>query len=342
MKRLNACVERILCERTAANLIVKVGCYDETLMQIMQSAEDRTLTEKTLFDMASITKIVATTMTALIAMDRGLLSKDDPVSRFFAVPKDKQSMTIGHLMTHTIGIGHKSMLPCSDGYEAIQDYVLSIPSDIPIGSNVRYSCPAFILLGRIVEQVLDDRLDALLRKYVTEPLGMHATTFLPDRSLDIVNSNLTDAEKGLVNDYNSRYLGGVAGNAGVFSNAEDMTRFARMLLAHGAPIVSRKTFDMAAQNFTPGMSESRGLGFLCVDDRYFQAGGLFPNGSIGHCGHTGQSLFVDLESGFYALILSDATATTHKKHGKSDYDEVMRMRQQIHAAIKADLDERVL
>jgi CubicO group peptidase (beta-lactamase class C family) len=86
------------------------------------------------------------------------------------------------------------------------------------------------------------------------------------------------------------------------------------------------------------MDEARGLGYLYVGDRYSQTGGLFPTGSIGHCGHTGQSIFVDPKSGLYVIVLSDATVSTIRKYGKENYNEVMQMRHDIHAAIKADLN----
>ena len=337
MSHLSECVNTILQEGTANNLVVRVGVHDEILMDVRQSNESRVLTDQTLFDMASVTKIVATTSLALIAMARGLLSPDDPVSRFFAVPQEKNELTVRHLMTHTIGIGHKSMLPWESGYLSIQDYILSIPADIPIGTDVRYSCPAFIVLGRILEEVLGDSLDRLTRKYVASPLGMDATGFLPDRAKDIVNANPTDEGRGIVNDYNCRYLGGVCGNAGLFSNLADMTRFVGAMLRRGEPLFSSKVYDAAAQNLTPGMSESRGLGYLYVDERYYQTGNLFPDGSVGHCGHTGQSVFWNVDSGLYVIVLSDATATVAKKYGSGSYERVKRMRERIHAAIREDL-----
>ena len=116
-----------------------------------------------------------------------------------------------------------------------------------------------------------------------------------------------------------------------------MTKYIKMMSLGGDPIISRETFELAAQNHTVGMSESRGLGFLYVDERYAQAGGLFSVGSIGHCGHTGQSVFIDRESGLYVIILSDATVSTVKKYGKEKYIEVKQMRADIHAAIRSDL-----
>ena len=140
-----------------------------------------------------------------------------------------------------------------------------------------------------------------------------------------------------MNDYNCRFLGGVAGNAGLFSCLSDVTKFVHVLLQKGKPLMGEDTFLSAVQNHTIGMSESRGLGFLYVDDRDKQTGGLFSDGSIGHCGHTGQSVFVDYRSGLYVIILSDATVATVKKYGKEHYDEVVDMRARIHKAIKQDL-----
>lgn len=337
MKTLESCMERLLSERTVENIIVQVGRGDDVLIDIKRSVQARELTDRTLFDMASVTKIIATTSLALIAIDRGLLSVDDPVSRFFSVPEDKRGMTVRHLMTHTMGIGHKSLLGCKGGYDAIAEYVLGIPSDIPIGSDVRYSCPGFILLGRMLEELFGKRLDAAYAEHVAAPLGMTSSVFLPSRGLDFVNSNRSDADHGRVNDYNCRYLGGVCGNAGLFSCLSDLTRYVKHLLLRGEPLFSKETFALAAKNHTSGMVESRGLGYLYVDDRYEQAGGLFGAGSIGHCGHTGQSLFVDLDSGLYAIVLSDATIGTVRKYGKEKYSEVIQMRRDLHAAVKADL-----
>lgn len=338
MKHLESCIQDLFDRRTVGSIAVRVGHGDRVDCEIKRSSDGRVLTEHTMFDMASVTKIVATTPLALIAIDRGILSPSDRVSRFFPVPSEKQALTVQNLLTHTIGIGHKSLLG-GGPYETVQDYILSIPSDIPIGSNVLYSCPGFILLGRILEKLFDSNLSDAFANYVARPLGMKETGFLPERNTDTVNANLEPSELGTVNDYNCRHLGGVCGNAGLFSNLADMTRYVKMLLSHGAPIISAGTFDIATENYTPSADESRGLGFLYVDGRTAQTGGLFPPGSIGHCGHTGQSVFVDIKSGLYVIILSDATVSTVRKYGEENYGEVMQMRHDIHAAVKADLHQ---
>lgn len=338
MNHLISCVDALFENKTVGNLIVRVGRGEEILIDLTRTEQDRRLSDYTLFDMASVTKIMATTTLALMAMDRGTLSPEDRVSRFFSVPGDKQCLTIKHLMTHTMGTGHKNLTGCADGYADIARYILDIPADIPIGTDVRYSCPGFILLGCILEKLFDCPLNEAFDSLVATPLGLENTAFLPNAALDFVNANRRAADAGMVNDYNCRYLGGVCGNAGLFSCLEDMTRYVRFLQTKGAPLISPEIFARACRNHTAGMSESRGLGYLYVDDRYMQTGGLFREGSIGHCGHTGQSVFVDTQSGLYAIILSDATVSTVRKYGKEKYSEVTQMRRDLHAAIRADLN----
>ena len=241
-------------------------------------------------------------------------------------------------MCHDSGIGgHKALNLPEVTYDNVADYILNLPLDSPVGTKVDYSCPGFILLGKILEQVYGDRLDRLFEKFIATPLAMSDSGFLPTHKEAAVNSNLTPELRGVVNDYNCRHLGGVAGNAGLFSNMKDITRYVGFLQAEGAPLLSKNTFLPAIDNYTPGCSQDRGLGFLYVTPRYEQAGGLFPTGSFGHCGHTGQSVFVDYRSGLYVIILSDATVSTVRKYGKEHYDEVMDMRSRIHAAIKQDM-----
>ena len=273
----------------------------------------------------------------LIAADKGLVSPSDRVGKFFTAPPEKENLTVWNLLTHTLGIGHKALNSKDVNYGNVHDYILGIKSDVPIGTEVLYSCPGFILLGKIAEKVFDGKLDELFYTLVAEPLGMKSSRFLPNKDSDLVNSNVSQDERGTVNDYNCRHLGGVCANAGLFSNLSDMSAYVKMLRSFGAPIISKKTFELATQNHTPNMCESRGLGFLYVDGRYLQTGGLFAKGSVGHCGHTGQSVFLDPKSGLYTIILSDATVSTVKKYGYENYEEVIAMRRDIHAAIKADL-----
>ena len=247
-------------------------------------------------------------------------------------------MTVKHLLTHTMGIGHKSMLKSTGGYENIQNYILHIPSDVPIGSEVNYSCPGYILLGRILEKVFSERLDRLFTELVANPLGMKYTSYHPDKRLDIVNSNSSAEELGLVNDYNCRFLGGICGNAGLFSCVRDIMQYVNLLLSYGESLFSKDIFLDAIKNHTSGMAEDRGLGFVYVGDKYERTGSLFPSGSFGHNGHTGQSVFVDPGSGLYSIILSDARICAEQNLIGGKCDPVEKMHHDIYAAIKRDME----
>lgn len=328
------CLEKTIDEYVESGILehvaIRVGRGDNVICDTFRGGIDET----TLFDMASVTKIMVTTVLALIALDRGLLQLNDAIDKYYSTSK---VLTIKNLLTHTIGIGHKALNKDGNTYENIAEKILDIPLDIPIGADVRYSCPGFILLGKILEKIFGMQLDHCFNELVAKPLGFENTSFLPLNRENIVNSNLDRTKRGIVNDYNCQFLGGIAGNAGLFSNLSDVTKYVHFLQRRGKPLIKEETFLLAAQNHTLGMSESRGLGFLYVDERYGQTGGLFPDGSIGHCGHTGQSVFVDYRSGLYVIILSDATVSTVRKYGKERYDEVMEMRSRLHAAIKQDM-----
>ena len=166
---------------------------------------------------------------------------------------------------------------------------------------------------------------------------MTATSYLPKELKNVVLSSMDKSDIGVVNDYNCRHLGGVAGNAGVFSNVKDLSLFIKNLLNGGGDLFSESTLNLAAQNHTHGMSESRGLGFVYNDEKYFRTGNFFPEGSIGHGGWTGQSVFTDLKSGLYAIILTDATLSTEKKFGVPQSDIVFEMIKNLHNCLKNDI-----
>ena len=335
---LNQYLDELLKQGFTHNIAVRVGIKDGILLDVYHSNE-QTIDGETLFDMASVTKILATTSLSLMAIDKVLLKTSDKVSRFFSVPDDFKDLTVQHLLTHTMGIGHRALNFPQNNYDNIAEFILSLEHN-PVGTKVEYSCPAFILLGKILEKIYGKRLDILFKEKVAEPLNMKLSTFLPDKALrsNMVNSNLDPDLKGVVNDYNCQYLGGVAGNAGVFSCVEDMTKFAKMLISNGYPLISKTTFDNATKNHTEELNQARALGYLYVDEGYSQTGKLFPNGSFGHCGHTGTSIFVNKESGLYVIILSDATISAVKKYGKEHYSDVEKMRENIHNLIKEELN----
>lgn len=337
MDSLKSCVDTYLSSGNVNNIAIRIGKNNCIYTDIFESANG-SINQNTLFDIASVTKIVVTTTLCHMAFDKRILSPQDRVSKFFNVPQDKSEMSVFHLLTHTMGIGYKNLTQSTTTPKNIENHILNIPSDFPIGSLTQYSCPGYILLGRILEEVFGESLDILFDKFVAKPLGMKNSMFRPTAKNNMVNSNLSASELGTVNDINCRFLGGVSGNAGLFSCIEDMTKYAQMLVNYGHPLIKKETFSDSIKNYTGGKSASRALGYVYVDEKYSQTGNLFSVGSIGHCGHTGQSVFVDLKTGLYVIVLSDATIATTKKYGKEKYDIVIKMREDIHNSIFKDIE----
>lgn len=342
MKHIEEKISQLLEGNAFSNMAVRIGQGNQIKWETYQSSE-RSLTKHSLFDMASCTKIMVTTPLALLALDRGLIRLSTKVSEFFPVPDDKRDLTIFHLLTHMMGYGHAELFAPDLEYPYVQEKILSIPCNVPVGTKVQYSCPGFILLGRILEQVFGMPLEACFSRLIAQILEMNESTFHPDPQ-KTVNSNLAEENRGIVNDYNSRYLGGVCGNAGLFSCMNDVGKYVQWLIRHGQPLISEEVFEKAIKNQTLGMNEARGLGFVYVESSYQQTGDLFPNGSIGHCGHTGQSIFLDPATGLYVIILSDMTIHAVKKYGSvpGHYEKVKQMRKELHQAILYDLQDRFI
>ena len=310
------------------------------------------LRSDTLFDMASLSKLLATTMVALRFLEEGRLLLSDPLSRFFTAeelkdaPEGRGDATVFHLMTHTSGITpHVALwrlIPAEavgtvDFDAAVSKVILSSPPICRVGEQVYYSCMGYILLQKILERMDGRRLDELARVYVFDPLGMTDTGYLPlgdNQNKPTCNAAATELSaihgyyiRGHVHDENAHFLGGVSGNAGVFSTLGDMTKFARMLSLRGAVacvdgrerFLSRRVFDLAVTDYTKGMNESRGLGFQLRPPlpALSAAGDLFAYGSYGHTGFTGTSLYVDAQTGVWAVLLTNSVHLGRDNRGES-------------------------
>ena len=298
----------------------------------------------TYFDAASMGKVLVTATLILKLVTEGRLSLDDTLERFFdGVPEDKKAITVKHLLTHTSGIlrfgGEIPPWYVDSGRDAVADYLMSQPLPYPVGSAYAYSCYGYILLGFIAEKVYGVPLDEAFYRYVKTPLGLTRARF-----------NLDDTEKDYVKCWRRKYRGayevddeavyslaGVAGNAGSFWTLDDMRRYVKAVLRKDERLYGKELFALAEKNHTPDMAEGRGLGWLVVNAAYPQTGKLFPVGSFGHCGHTGQSFFINREKQMYAIVLTNATRHSRAKNGDNYYQPVMKMREEIHNAVYDDL-----
>lgn len=283
--------------------------------QIMPSVLN--ITEDTLFDLASLSKLVATTMVALKFIEKGKLSPDDNIGKFLDYTGNFGDCKIHNLMTHTSGL--PAGLPLFNMSHKDNDFIRTIlDADRcgDTGEDVCYSCMGYIVLQHILEKIGNNSLDKLAEKYVFEPLGMKSTCYNPS----ITKTPIAATElyphsgewaTGHVHDENAYFLGGVAGNAGVFSTLDDMISFAGMcsskgITESGETYLPKEIFDLAIYNYTPDKTESRGLGFQIKGIQSSPAGKLLSKGSYGHTGFTGTSLYVDYETGLWGLLLTNA------------------------------------
>ena len=146
-------LDGLICDEELTNYAIRVGRNDTIISDLYSDG----VNETTLFDIASVTKILSVTTIALISIDRGILKLSDKVSRFFTVPSHYENLTVKNLLTHTMGIGHKNLTDASRTYDDIAEYILSLYDNEP-GSNTAYSCSAFILMGKILEKLYGKRL----------------------------------------------------------------------------------------------------------------------------------------------------------------------------------------
>lgn len=297
-------------------------------------------TENTLFDMASVSKILSPTMIAFRFLEDGLIRLYDSVADFFpGAPADKRDITILQLMTHTGGFAAHFLLSdaAADPADAAR-VILEHPLAQTPGSDPIYSCMGYILLGKILELVGGASLDKLAQEYVFGPLGMEHTGYHPTG--DIAPTELDPSTgkllQGIVHDENARFLGGISANAGVFSDLDDMMIFAKMLacngrLDNGTAYLSPAMLGTALINRTPhSAGEFRGLGFnLAGSPRNF-LGDLMSPRAYGHTGFTGTSIAVDPETGLWVVLLSNRVCPTRAN------TRLVRMRSLIHNAAAAE------
>ncbi len=302
----------------------------------------------TLYDMASCTKIMSTTMVALRMIDEGKIALYDSISRFIDVPEDKKGIELRHLLTHTSGIKAHFLLE-NDGRSASEaaKIVLDHPLSTPTGTKVEYTCMGYILLGKILEKLGDMPLDELATKKVWHPLGMDNTCYCP---LDKGYTNIAATEYtedlgaykvGIVHDENARFLGGVSANAGVFSNATDVAALATMLSAGGSHkgkmFLSPSLVKLARTDMTAGLGEGRGLGFVVKQAGTLSAmGDLYPGGSFGHNGYTGTSLYTHGDNGLYVILLAN------RVHYTRNSDRIFRFRRTFHNLCTAEYERATL
>lgn len=274
--------------------------------------------DSTLFDLASLTKVVATTSAAMILVDRGKLDLDAPVRRYlreFRRP-DQQAITVRMLLNHTSGLRPSGAFfrLASNRSQAVALLLKERPERTP-GRVAVYSDINAMLLGLVVERVSGKALDYFVRDEIFTPLGMSATRFLPPSGWrSRIAAGWVDggrAVAGTVHDQNARILGGIAGHAGLFGTGSDLARFAQWWLAQGrsasgTPLVAETT--MARFLERQPRAGTRLLGWDSPDlvaETPTIFGSLASSGAYGHTGWTGTQIWIDPEHDLFVVLLTN-------------------------------------
>lgn len=330
--RIDDVVRDAMAAKATPGAVVVVGQGGQTLyekafgLRATVPAEEP-MTLDTIFDLASLTKVVGTTTAVMTLIEDGRLRLNDPVASHIPGFEryGKGGITIRHLMTHVSGLRPDIDLDPWTGYDAaIERAKDEVPTSAP-GQAFVYSDINFFLLGDIVQRITGQSLDAYLRARVFGPLGMTETGYLPSKTLlprIAPTERCADQDawpckrpaapplRGVVHDPTARRMGGIAGHAGIFSTAHDLQIFARMLLGKGRVGTTRVLSEASVRVMTspqtpPGMASVRGLGWDIDTSYSSNRGDLFPVGtSFGHTGFTGTSLWIDPASNSYVIFLS--------------------------------------
>ena len=279
---------------------------------VVPRSEEMTL--DTIFDCASLTKVVATTTALMQLWERGRFRMSDPVAKY--IPEfgqnGKQDITIRQLLVHYSGLGADLDLSKKwEGKDLAYRMAFEMAPERPPGSAFVYSDVNFIVLGALVERLSGESLDEYAKKHIFEPLGMNDTRFLPPASwlprIARTEDENHHALRGVVHDPTARRMGGVAGQAGMFSTANDLATFAQALLDGGRGVLSPATIaKMTAPQQPVNGTALRGFGWDIDSPLSTNRGELLPVGGFGHTGYTGTSLWIDPATDTYIVLLTNA------------------------------------
>lgn len=302
----------------------------------------------TVFDVASVTKVVATTALAMLLFERGDLHLDLPVGELlpgFVIGRGNSELarrvTLRNLLAHNSGLpGYVEFFRKESTASGLFRACLALPIEAEPGERNEYSDPGFILLGKALEILNRESLSAAARKEIFEPLGMTATCYRPARPrweriapTEVDETFRHSRIQGEVQDENAWVLDGVAGHAGVFSNVPDLLRFAEGVLhsyAGGSGIFKREPVELFSQRQAPEGS-SQALGWDTPSAVGSSAGRYFSSKSIGHLGYSGCSLWIDLEAQVAAVLLTNRTWPDRKSQA------IKQVRPAFHDAVRESL-----
>ncbi|MGC2791247.1 MAG: serine hydrolase, partial [Candidatus Sulfotelmatobacter sp.] len=292
----------------------------------------------TIFDLASLTKVIATTTAVMQLVERGEVRLNDPVAKYLPefAQNGKDDITVRQLLIHFSGLEPDLDLKATwEGKQTAYGMAFAdAPAEAP-GSKFTYSDVNFIVLGALVERVSGETLDEYVQRHIFVPLKMTRTRFVPPAAWlpKIAPTQYDENEHmlwGVVHDPTARRMGGVAGHAGLFSTGDDLAKFAQTLLNGGDGILAELTVEkMTRPEQPPWAPVLRGFGWDIDSPLSSNRGDLLPVGSYGHTGWTGTSIWIDPTTQTYIILLTNAV---HPRGGNA-----IALRTKVATAVTAAL-----
>ena len=305
---------------------------DKVFGKLSYSNDSKRVSTNTIYDIASITKVLSVTPVAMKLISQKKLSLEHTLDQYYSslYNTDKGKITVRNLLTHSSGLK-----PFVEFYkkkpkikkEKMIGKILDLELDFSPGEKVQYSDLGIIILMDIIEKVSGSSLDDLCQKWIFNPIDMNNTSYNPD---ELLLQNIAPTEdddyfrnrliQGEVHDENAYLLGGVSGHAGIFSNAYDLAKYAQLFLNKGTWLGNRLFSDSnikeftARQNLPPGSDYALGWDTPSRNGKS-SAGDYFSEGSYGHLGFTGTSLWIDSDNNIIVVLLTNRVHPTREKKG---------------------------
>ena len=290
----------------------------KALGRFTYEAASPSLAATSLFDLASLTKVVSTTAMAMILYERGVLDLETHVAaivpEFAGADRRRSAVTLRMLLAHSSGLpAYERLYQKSTTREDLLRAAFATELASAPETRAEYSDIGFIILGVAIERLADETLDRFCQREVFGPLAMSHTTFTPAKALrDAIPPTADDRSfrhriiQGEVQDENASVLGGVAGHAGLFSSAEDLARLTHCMLNEGYPILRPETVRLFTRREATPPGSSRALGWDTPSPPS-QSGKYFSARAFGHLGYTGTSLWIDPQRALSVILLTNRT-----------------------------------
>ena len=313
--------------------------YEKSFGHYTYNKTSQPVKTNSIFDLASVSKVVGTTSAAMILVDRGKLKLDEKVITYLPEFNNngKDKITVRNLLLHNSGLPafKKYYDKYSTAKEVIND-IMNLKLIYEPGTKYVYSDLGMITLQQVIERISGTTLDQFLKKELFEPLDMNLTMYNPSNKMkqNCVPTEIDDFWRmrllqGEVHDERAYMLNGVAGHAGLFSTAEDLSKFARMLLNggvyNGKQIINKKIIDEWTTKQTK--QSDRGLGWDTRAKEKSSSGKYFSMNSFGHTGYTGTSIWVDKDKKLFVILLTNRVYPTRKNR------KIIQFRPVIHNAV---------